>query len=136
MSHFLYRWFGMGRIPKRERARCESEGIVISDEGLSGVVIFENIKAPGRRHRYKKTWMIGSIVLTNQRLAAFAFSKRVINVPRDDPRFTELTITAPKENNLRIAFEPGLFNEGWSGRMEIRYTTAKARRIQELSKAD
>ena len=39
----LYRWFGLGKIPERERMALESEGIVLAEEGVGCTVTMKNI---------------------------------------------------------------------------------------------
>lgn len=43
-----------------------AEGIVLEDEGVSGSVTFRDFRAPGRRYSLRKSWFLGSLVVTGR----------------------------------------------------------------------
>jgi hypothetical protein len=122
----LYTIFRLGRVPKRALPALESEGIVLLDEGLRGSVTLRNFCAPGRFHTYKKSIFAGSLVLTEQRFAGFAFSKPVINVALHDDRLRALEISVPRDGVLEIRFDPAVFDIQSSGLVEFRFPTGSA----------
>jgi hypothetical protein len=127
----LHRLFGVGRIPGRFRTALETEGVVVVDEGIAGSVTYRHFRVPGRRFRFRRTWFTGSVIVTQKRIAAFAWGRRVVNVPFDDLRIREVGVLAG-EDTLLITFEAGLFHEEMSGQVELRYRTGEARRLAGL----
>jgi len=122
----LYRLFGIGKIPAQYRGALESEGILLSDEGIKGSVTYRNFRAPGRISKWKRQWHTASIILTRTRLLAFAYSNQIIDVPKTDARFRRLRFSLENENNLLVAFDASLFHDDWSGTIEYRFKTAQA----------
>ena len=125
----LFRW---GRVPKQALPALESEGIVLLDEGLRGSVTLRDYRAPGRIHSYRKSVLAGSLVITGQRFAGFAFSKPLINIPLHDDRLRSLDISVPSDELLRISFDAGVFDLQRSGTVECRYHTRHASEFLEL----
>lgn len=126
-TSILHRLFGWGGIPVRERATLEREGIVLSEEGVGGSITFRNFRAPGKRYSWRKSGYVGSVVLTQQRLVGFGFSKPLVNVPLDDPHLAKLEIAAEGDAVLCIAFDAADFDAQQSGRIECRWRTPQAR---------
>jgi hypothetical protein len=122
----LYTLFKLGRVPPKALPALESEGIVLLDEGLRAFVALRNFRAPGRYHNYKNSVFAGSLVLTEQRFAGFAFSKPVINVGLHDDRLRALEISVPRDGVLSVRFDPSVFDLQSSGSVEFRYRTEKA----------
>lgn len=127
----LYRLFGLGRIPRRALPNLEQEGIVLLDEGIGGSITFRDFRAPGRRYSWRRSWFTGSLVFTGRRFAAFAFSKAIINVPLGDDRISELRCSLEGDVTLRVDFDPSAFHEDWSGALECRFSTSRARLFLE-----
>jgi hypothetical protein len=122
----LYRLFGLGKIPEQYRAALESEGVLLSDEGIKGSVTYRNFRSPQRYAKWKRQWYTASIILTNTRLLAFSYSNQIIDVPLTDARFRRLNFTLEDENSLLIAFDASLFHDDWSGTIEYRFQTPQA----------
>jgi len=122
----LYTLFRLGRVPKQTLPVLESEGIVLLDEGLRGSVTLRNYRAPGRIHSYKNMIFAGSLVITEQRFAGFAFSKPLINIPLHDDRLRALELSAPRAGLLRVGFDAAVFDIQRSGRVECRFRTENA----------
>ena len=119
----LFRW---GRVPKKALPALESEGIVLLDEGLRGSITLRNFRAPGRIHSLKKSILVGSLVITGQRFAGFAFSKPLINIPLHDDRLRALELSVPSDGLLRIVFDASVFDLQQSGTVKCRYHTGHA----------
>ena len=122
----LYTLFKLGRVPKTALPAPESEGILLLDEGLRASVTFRNFRAPGRFHTSKRSGFAGSLVLTEQRFAGFAFSKPIINVGLHDDRLRALEISVPRDGVLGVHFDPSVFDLQSSGSVEFRFRTDSA----------
>lgn len=127
----LYRLFGVGKKPKNQTSLLESEGIILEDEGLKGSITFREYRAPGKYFLWKRVWFIGSIVLTQNRLTAYAYSKTLLNVPLQDSRIKKLNLSVEKNEKLLIAFSASEFNPEQSGQIEYRFNTPLAEKLIE-----
>ena len=127
----LYKFFRLGRVPRRVRGQIEREGIVLQDEGLRGTVTLKDYKAPGRYHSWRRTWFSGSIVLTQEHLLVFEYARPIIGVPWQDERLEALTIALEEGNRILISFDAASFHEGVSGEVAIRLSTPLAEAILE-----
>ena len=123
---WLYRFFKLGRVPRNALPALQAEGIVLLEEGLCGSVMLKNFRAPGRYHHYKGSFFAGSLVLTEQRFAAFDFSKPLVNIPLHDDRLRALEISVPREGVLEVQFDPSVFDLQASGSVRVRYSTDTA----------
>jgi len=126
---FLYRFFGIGKIPAQYSTAIQSEGVILSDEGISGTVTYINFRSPNRYSNWRKQWYVTSIVMTSTRLLAFRSANPTINVPYSDSHFRELKISLEGKSTLLIAFDAGLFHNDWSGTIEYRFKTEYAREL-------
>ena len=122
----LYILFKLGRVPRAALPALQSEGIVLFEEGLRGSVTLRNYRAPGRYHSLKSSILAGSLVLTEQRFVAFAFSKPLVNIPLHDDRLRALEISVPRNGVLEITFDPSVFDLQASGSVTCRYSTDDA----------
>ena len=129
---FLYRLFGVGRMPRQWRTMLESEDLVLVDEGIAGSVTYRDFRAPGKRFAWRKVAFSGSIALTKTRLLALHYANPAINIPLDDERFGQLRISVEGEETLLVAFDPSLFHNDWSGTMEDRFRTSQAQTLLKL----
>lgn len=123
---FLYRFFGIGKIPRQYENTLKSEGIILSDEGIKGSVTYLNFRSPNRIANWKRQWYTSSIVLTKTRLLAFQYSSPIINVPFSDERFRGLTFSVEEDGTFLVAFDASLFHNDWSGNIEYRFKTPEA----------
>ena len=124
---FLYRLFGVGRMPRQWRTMLESEGLVLVDEGIAGSVTYRDFRAPGKRFAWRKVAFSGSIALTKTRLLALHYATPAINVPLDDPRLHQMQFSVEGEDKLLVAFNANLFHNDWSGAIEYRFRAEQAR---------
>jgi len=127
----LYRIFGLGKIPKDSVSQVHIEGIVLSEEGIGGSVTYRNFRAPGRYSGWQRSWFTGSLVLTRKHFLAFRYSKPVIGVAWDDERIKKLNCSLKSNNTLSIRFDASTFNDDWSGEIEVRFSTPRARSFLE-----
>ena len=127
----LARFFGVGNLPKDRRRQLEVEGLVLMDEGIRSSVTYRRYKAPWKRFWLRKNGFVGSVVLTQVRLIAFAFSKVIVNVPLEDPRFGKLRFALEADDRLCISFEASDFHTDRSGTIELRFRTPQARLFLE-----
>src|SRR5436305_6861747 len=114
----FYRLFGLGKVPKLLNDTLRIEGIVASDEGVPGSVTYRDFRAPGKYSSWKKQGFVGSVVVTNVRLVALMYSNFAVNIPFTDERIRHLQISV-EGDRLLIAFDPKLFHDNWSGRLNI-----------------
>jgi len=98
----LYTLFKLGRLPREAARQLQSEGVVLLEEGLRASVILRKFRAPGRYHSYKASLFAGSLVITEQRFAAFALSRPLVNVPLHDDRLSALDLEVPRVGLLCI----------------------------------
>ncbi|HYX28816.1 MAG TPA: hypothetical protein VE863_09625 [Pyrinomonadaceae bacterium] len=128
---FLYRLFGVGKMPPQWRATIESEGVVLMDEGIAGSLTYRDFRSSGKRFGWRKVAFTGAIALTRSRLLALQYANPAINVPFSDERFKQLRISVEGEETLVVAFDPSLFHNDWSGTMEYRFHTSEAKAFQK-----
>lgn len=125
----LYRLFGIGKIPAQYSSAIQSEGVIISDEGIKGSTTYLNFRSPRRRSNWRKVWHTASIALTNVRLLGFHSSNTTIDVPFTDQRFKDLKFSLEDGNTLLVAFDVSLFHSDWSGNIEYRFKTEYAQEL-------
>lgn len=123
---FLYRLFGIGKIPEQLMATLKSEGILTLDEGIKGSVTYRDFRAPGKYSAWRRQWFTGSIVLTQVRLVSVISLSQAIDVPLTDERIRSLRFSVEGQDTFLVAFDPSLFHPGWSGTMEYRFRTPEA----------
>ena len=125
----LFRWFGLGSIPKKLRPIFEAEQIVVADEGIGGRLICRNVSGPGKRCINRSEGFTGCLVITKKRIVCFTYGKRQINIAVNDPKISDLMVGIPATGILSISFESSVYRIGWEGRMEFRFKTQKARQF-------
>ena len=130
----FYRLFGWGQLPKAMRPILESEGIALFDEGLGGTITLRNYRSPTRWSSYRCSWFTGSLVVTGIRFAAFSISRPLINVPLDVERLRLLDCSIEKGTKLKVAYDAADFDDNATGKVELRFRTAKARLFLERIK--
>jgi hypothetical protein len=122
----LYRLFKIGGIPKKIRPDLESEGIVVSDEGIAGRVIMKNFRSRGKLFKYRMTGISGCLVITKKRVVAYAYWNCIVNVPVNDVRLSEIKKKLNGPGQIELSFESSAFTPGWKGQIIIRFNTPKA----------
>ena len=134
-KNILYRWFGLGSIPRKWLPLLQDEGIVVSDEGIAGWFIARKVKGPGKRYLGRMEGFSGCLVITGKRVLCFTYWRRQINIAVDDPKITHMRFEAPDDRTLSISFESSLFRDGWEGVIEFRFRTEKAGQFRDALKS-
>src|SRR5262245_21631998 len=129
---FLYRLFGVGKIPAPLMPELNNEGILLLDEGVRGSVTYRNFRAPGKRSSWRRQWFTAAIALTKIRLLALWYANPIINVPLADERIKAMRYSLEDGAALCIAFDAALFHTDWSGTIEYRFRTPQAQQFLEL----
>lgn len=133
---WLYRWFGLGKVPLQARPALEAEGIVMEEEGLSGTMTVLNLKAPGHYAGQKKKWFIGALVLTRKSFRGYAFSQTVIELPMPITLGDRARFILEGDDCLRVDFKISDFRQDASGDAILRFRTPVARRLLEAVRPD
>lgn len=123
------RLFGSGRLPAEGASLIAGDPTALVAESLVGSVTVVNFRAPGRYSSWRRQWFLGSLAVTKDRLVAYRYCKRLVNVPWDDPRVQQIKFSVPKPGCLLLAYDASLFQPTWSGIIELRFTTADADRV-------
>lgn len=124
---------GRGKLPRAARAALEAEGMVVLREGVGGSVTFRRFHAPGKRcSLLRRKWFSAALAVTEHRLVAYVFGRRIIDLARDDARLSRLEVRAEKPSLLCLAFDAGALATGYSGRVEYRFRVADAQRFVDL----
>ena len=122
----LYRIFGVGRLPREERRRLESEGLRSIDQGVPMTISWRRYSEPGayivRRHQSAT----GTVALTARRLVIYVSSLPMLDVSLDDPAADRLAVTCPADGTLAIRMEAGDFKPGCTGTVSYLLFTAEA----------
>ena len=114
-KNLLYRWFGIGAIPKKIRPALATEGIVAADEGMGGWFVAKNVKGPGKRYIRRREGFVGCLVVTRKRIVCYTFGKRQMHISVDDPAVADLYADFPEKDILVVSFDAGRFRTGWQG---------------------
>jgi hypothetical protein len=105
-------------VPPDLRASLDAEGVVVEHPNVSATLRYENYRAPGVHSSWRKTRVRGSLVVTKVRLAFYAGHGPVVDVPFADPRYARHDHEAT-DGALRIGFDPHVFDEQKSGRVDV-----------------
>ena len=127
----LYRFFGIGKLPRDLLDDFRREGVLFSDEGIRATVTLKNFRGGGRISNWKRQWFGAALVLTQKRLVAYRLRSRVIDVPLDDPRLNEMEYSFEPPETLTVCFDAGLFQPDWKGRIEYRFRSPISKAIFE-----
>lgn len=128
---FLYRFFGVGKIPAQYASQVSAEGAILSDEGIKGTVTYLNFRSPQRYANWERQWYTAAVALTRTRLLGFRYSSPIIDVPFSDARFRQLNFSVENGAALLVAFDAALFHNDWSGNIEYRFQTQFAQAFHE-----
>ena len=119
----FYRLFGIGKFPAIYSTELADEGILLSDEGLSGSTTYRNFHRPGSYSGYRKVGCIASVVVTNKRITAYSGENPLINVPFTDERLKQIAFSVDPGGAVLAAFDAPLFHSDWSRQIEYRFRT-------------
>jgi len=127
----LYRLFKIGRIPQEAYPALKAEGILVSDEGIGGWYITKDFRAPGKYHKYRMKGFSGSLTLTKNRILAYAYGDRAINISFEDPKISALSVALLNDSQIEISFDASTFHDDWQGMIALRFNTAKAQEFYQ-----
>ncbi len=119
-----------GRLCAETASGLASEGLFFLAEGVPASVTCRDYRTPGRSANCSRRFFLGSVALTQQRIAAFAFQARLLNVRFDDELFARLSITVPRPRRLLVSFAAEDFSEQRRGQVEYLFYTRQARTIE------
>jgi hypothetical protein len=125
---------GRGTLPDDLRAELVAEGLDQEEEGIRGTITYRHYRAPHRRSSWRRQGIRAALAITDRRLLVAIRGRPFVNVPWDDPRLAQME-TAVEDDRLLIAFDPGLFDERTSGRIELRLRTVHPRLALEQIRA-
>lgn len=126
---WFLRLFGSGRLPPEGASLIAADPNPLIAESLVCSITFVNFRAPGRYSAWRRQWFLGSLAVAKDRLVAYRYRRRLVNVPWDDPRIRQIKFSVPQPSCLSLAYDARLFQPTWSGTMELRFATADAERI-------
>ena len=130
---WLYRLFGIGKIPAKLRSELQQEGLLLAEEGIPGSATFLNFHKPGMRASWRRQWYTASLALTRTRLVALRYGSPIINVPLNDERIRSMQYLLEANGGvLCVSFDVTLFHPDWSGQIEYRFRTAQAGKFIDL----
>lgn len=137
---FIFTIFSLIFIARTKKAaaiykpQLESEGIIFFEEDVSGSMTFRNFHRPGAFTGWQKIGISTLLALTEKRLLALKGSNPIIDVPLTDERLRKMNFSLENETTLLVAFDANLFQPEWSGEIEYRFKTAKAKEfLQKLN---
>lgn len=133
IKFFLHNVLGFGKLPSGDRKELEGEGITVIHEGVPFSITYINFRAPGKIFIGKRRWFIGAVAVTGKRIAAYAFSRKLFNIPINDPRLSRLQVSAEGQK-VCMKYEASDFAPDSSGRIEIRFTVPGAEQMVEMIK--
>lgn len=116
------------------KSQLEPEGIILFEEDVKGSMTFRNFRRPGAYYSWRRALITSLVVLTAKRILALKGSSPIIDVPLADARLRQVKFTLEKETTLLVAFDANLFQPDWSGEIEYRFKTPRAKEfLQKLS---
>ena len=126
------------KIAAAYRTNLRPEGIVLFEEDVKGSMTFRNFRSPGQYVNWRKVLIAALVVVTGKRLLALKGSSPIIDVPFTDERLKQMNFSLENETILLVRFDANLFQPDWSGEIEYRFRTAKAKeflqKINEMTK--
>jgi hypothetical protein len=123
---FLLSFFGTGQLPHDGRRFVESEGGRIVLESLDCSITFHNYRAPWKYSLWRRKGFLGSLALTNVRIVAYGFDRRIVNIPFADRIVHAVDFSVPRADIFQISFESSLFSSDRSGKIDLRFMTTRA----------
>jgi hypothetical protein len=121
--------FGVGRIPKSLASELQSEGIVVSDDGVPMSLHFVKYRSPRNGFTGRKG-LAGYVALTSQRLIAKGYWETT-ELPLSRLNRNNISYGIRDENIFWISIEASDFYDDRSGRIEHRFTTQHAQQFKQ-----
>lgn len=113
-------------LPAEAQKVLEKEGDLFSVQRTRVTVAYHNFRAPGRRASGKRETAWGSLAVTRNRILGYVFRKRVMHLPFDREEVKAVKFSSVNGKVFVIDTDAGMFDSRRSGRIELRYHTARA----------
>ena len=126
---------GGGSFSDSLRAELTAEGLDQEEEGIRGTVTYRDYRAPHRRSKWRRQWIRAALAITDRRLLVAIRGRPFVDVPWDDPGLERMEVSVGDDDRLLMAFDPALFDERSSGRIELRLRTVHPRLALEQIRA-
>ncbi len=127
----LRKWTSLGKFPQEADDFANQSNVIIAADQLPGSITYRNFRAPGRWSNWKRRWFLGSIAVLQDRLIAYQWSNRLINIPFTDQRIHSIQLVDESLDKLAIIFDAKLFHADWSGTIECRFSDVDAPAMKE-----
>ena len=127
-KHILYKLFRVGKLPKNIRRKK----LTLFDEGIKIIAKYSDFKSPSKNYQKKASMMIGSILISKERITAFAYSSPMMNLKLKDERFKKIDYSGSTDQLLSMQFDAATFSEDASGRVTYLFYTPKAKEILQI----
>ncbi len=127
----LRRWTNLGKFPPEADDFANQSNVIIAADQLPSSITYRNFRAPGRSSSWRRQWFLGSIAVLQDRLIAYQWSNRIINIPFSDERIQSIQLVAESLDKLLITFEASLFHENWKGTIEFRFSDVDAHAMRD-----
>ena len=125
----LLRFLPMGKLPDEAFDLLRPEAVERVHERVSASITLIGFRSRRRICAWKRQWFVGSLALASDRLVAFRWNSRLINLRFDDPRCRKVSFAVLRNGRLQIKHDAGLFHSDWSGLIEYRFSVPDATRI-------
>ena len=126
---------GRGTLPDDLRAPLTAEGLDQEEEGIRGTVTYRDYSAPHRRSMWRRQWSRAALAISDRRLLVAIRGRPFVDLPWDDPRLEQMEVSVGEDDRLLMAFDPALFDERRSGRVELRLRSVHPRLALEQIRA-
>lgn len=116
----LYRFFGVGKLPKQLAPVISKQKILHKDEGVNVFVHYHEFQSAGKKFNNKIVRAVGSICLTDKGIFAGIFGNVAIQLTWRDPRLKAISFSV-KKNKFCMNFNADAFDPGASGKVEYQF---------------
>ncbi|MGI8788311.1 MAG: hypothetical protein ACR2HG_11180 [Pyrinomonadaceae bacterium] len=118
------------------RTQLQPETIILFEEDVKGSMTYRDFRSPGRYDSWRKVLITALVVLTQKRILVLKGSNPIIDVPLTDERLKQMNFSIENETTLLVRFDANLFQPEWSGAIEYRFKTAKAKEfLQKINES-
>lgn len=117
----LFRFSSLGKFPDEAFDLLRPEAVEKVYERVGASITLIDFRSRRQICAWKRNWFVGSLALASDRLVAFRWNTRLINLKFDDPRCRRVSFDAPGDGRLHIKHDAGLFHSDWSGLIEYRF---------------
>ncbi|GBC63694.1 hypothetical protein DENIS_4692 [Desulfonema ishimotonii] len=127
-----YQLFRVGKLPRTVRTAIEPERIRILEEGIRVIITCRNFRNSTQFFSWKKRSFSGAIAVTSERLVAYAFSQRILNLPFRHLCFRKMEAGKKENNCFYIRINAAHINEKMSGILEYCFITPDAGNLDNV----